>query len=93
MSINFTKRPQLPQLPKRPNKLRFGPRWTRDAVEPLHPGDPEMFEGWRCVPVPPDNSGRWFIFDITSKDYATGWARLVCDDAHLSSSKLIPWPN
>jgi hypothetical protein len=52
----------------------FGPRvvYTRDARVPLSADDPEMENGWRCIPVPPTADDEWVIID-NSKDYKTGW--------------------
>jgi hypothetical protein len=51
-------------------------RSTRDARENFVD---EYGEGWRCIPVPPDDSGDWFVLDDTS-DHRTLWARRV--DVH-----------
>jgi hypothetical protein len=47
--------------------------YTRDARIPLVAGDDD--QGWQCIPLPPDASGDWEIFD-TEKDYKTGWLRV-----------------
>jgi hypothetical protein len=45
--------------------------YTRDERVPLSDDDPEMEDGWRCVPVPPDHRD-WVIVD-SSSDRKTGW--------------------
>ncbi len=47
--------------------------YTRDARVPLSDHDPEMVNGWRCIPIPPTEDEGWVIVD-TSRDYKTGWA-------------------
>jgi hypothetical protein len=49
-------------------------RSTRDAREDFD--NDEDGEGWRCIPVPPDDSGEWFVLD-DSGDYRTLWGRWV----------------
>lgn len=49
--------------------------YTGDRIEPLTADGPGMESGWRCVPVPPDNSGGWVVWDDSS-DKKTGWVRL-----------------
>jgi hypothetical protein len=49
---------------------------TRDARVPLSDDDPEMDDGWRCIPVPPTGDPRWFILD-DSHDYKTTWGRWI----------------
>jgi hypothetical protein len=49
-------------------------RMTRDERVPLSADDPEMENGWSCVPVPPDNDPSWFILDATH-DRRTTWGR------------------
>jgi hypothetical protein len=63
--------------------------YTRDAQIPLIADDLDFSEGWRCIPLPPDQSGEWFIFD-TSKDYKTGWMRIKTDNV---GSRLLPCQN
>ena len=53
---------------------------TRDDRVPLYADDPEMFCGWRCVPVPPSPDPRWFIID-SSHDRRTEWGRWVEHEA------------
>jgi hypothetical protein len=50
-------------------------RYTRDARVPISADDPDMENGWRCIPIPPTIDDSWEIFD-TSKDRKTGWRRL-----------------
>jgi hypothetical protein len=52
--------------------LRF--EITRDVRVPLSADDPEMENGWRCIPIPPTDDPGWFIVDDT-KDSKTVWAR------------------
>jgi hypothetical protein len=60
----------------RPRPLRRLERiTTRDERVPLNPNDPEMMEGWRCIPVPPTDDPAWFIIDSTTSDKATVWGR------------------
>jgi hypothetical protein len=47
---------------------------TRDARAPLSADDPNMENGWRCIPVPPTDDPGWFIID-DSRDAKTVWAR------------------
>jgi hypothetical protein len=49
-------------------------RITRDARVPISDDDPEMENGWRCIPVPPTADDCWFILD-NSHDYKTVWGR------------------
>jgi hypothetical protein len=49
-------------------------RITRDAKVPISADDLEMENGWRCIPIPPTDDGRWFILD-DSRDYKTEWGR------------------
>jgi len=49
-------------------------RITRDARVPLSDDDPEMENGWRCIPVPPTDDDCWFILD-SSRDRKTEWGR------------------
>jgi hypothetical protein len=51
-------------------------RYTRDARIPRVAYDDEWIYGFTCIPLPPDNSGDWTVFD-SSKDYKTGWMRVV----------------
>ena len=51
-------------------------RYTRDARIPLVAGDDDWIYGFQCIPLPPSLDGNWVIFD-TSKDYKTGWMRVV----------------
>jgi hypothetical protein len=48
--------------------------YTADERIPLADNDRGMKNGWRCIPVPPDDSGDWIIADDRS-DKKTGWAR------------------
>jgi hypothetical protein len=41
---------------------------------PLSEDDPEMENGWRCIPIPPTDDPLWFILD-NSRDYKTVWGR------------------
>jgi hypothetical protein len=36
---------------------------TRDAVIPFSANDPDMLDGWRCIPIPPTADPGWFIID------------------------------
>jgi len=47
---------------------------TRDAQVPISAEDPDMLEGWRCIPVPPSEDPRWQIHD-TRHDHKTTWRR------------------
>jgi hypothetical protein len=47
---------------------------TRDAVVPLSADDPQMENGWRCVPIQPTADDDWFIID-DSRDRKTVWGR------------------
>ena len=49
-------------------------RITRDIKVPLSEDDPEMENGWRCIPIPPTDDPDWFILD-DSRDYKTEWGR------------------
>ena len=49
--------------------------YTHDARAPLCVGDENFNCGWQSIPVPPDLSSDWQIFD-TGKDYRTGWRRI-----------------
>jgi hypothetical protein len=49
-------------------------RITRDAKVPYSADDPEMQDGWRCIPVPPTADDGWFILD-DSNDRKTEWGR------------------
>jgi hypothetical protein len=49
-------------------------RYTRDARVPLSADDPEFYQGWQCIPIPPTLDDGWEIFD-TSKDRKTGWRK------------------
>jgi len=51
-------------------------RKTRDAKIPRSADDPEMENGWCCIPIPPTADGDWFVLD-SSHDYKTVWARWV----------------
>jgi hypothetical protein len=48
--------------------------YTTDERVPLSDADRGMMNGWRCIPVPPDDSGDWVPVD-TRSDKKTGWAR------------------
>jgi|HubBroStandDraft_6_1064221.scaffolds.fasta_scaffold1312671_2 hypothetical protein len=50
---------------------------TRDAVIPFSANDPDMLDGWRCIPIPPTADPGWFIID-DSRDRKTVWA--IVDD-------------
>jgi hypothetical protein len=56
--------------------------YTRDAVVPMSADDLEMENGCTCVPIPPDDSGDWIIWDSISKDYKTGWIRKLAQWGH-----------
>jgi hypothetical protein len=47
---------------------------TRDARVPLSADDPDIENGWRCIPVPPTDDPAWFIVD-DSRNAKTVWAR------------------
>jgi hypothetical protein len=49
---------------------------TRDAVIPYSADDPDMRDGWRCIPIRPTDDPGWFIID-DSRDYKTVWARFA----------------
>jgi hypothetical protein len=49
-------------------------RITRDSKVPLSADDPEMENGWRCIPIPPTDDPNWFILD-SSSDKKTIWGR------------------
>ena len=57
-------------------------RVTRDARVPISADDLEMENGWRSIPIPPTEDGRWFIIDSHSKDYKTIWGRWWCGGGH-----------
>ena len=58
-----------------PSRHRFlERRVTRDVRVPLSEDDPEMENGWRCIPIPPTDDPLWFILD-NSRDYKTVWGR------------------
>jgi hypothetical protein len=46
---------------------------TRDLRVPLSNDDPEMLNGWRCIPIRPTDDKRWFILE--ERDYKTVWGR------------------
>src|SRR5262249_59144899 len=48
---------------------------TRDERVPLSADDPEMWRGWRNIPVPPSDDPTWFILDYSSNDKSTEWGR------------------
>jgi hypothetical protein len=56
-------------------------RITVDVRVPLSADDPEMKNGWRCIPVPPTDDDHWFIID-NSRDYKTEWARWIDREQH-----------
>jgi hypothetical protein len=45
---------------------------TRVARVPLSADDPEMDNGWQCIPIPPTDDPTWFVLE--SRDYKTVWA-------------------
>jgi hypothetical protein len=47
---------------------------TRDVKVPYSADDPEMEDGWRCIPIPPTADDDWFILD-DSNDRKTEWGR------------------
>ena len=49
-------------------------RITRDSKVPLSADDPEMENGWPCIPIPPTDDPNWFILD-SSSDKKTIWGR------------------
>ena len=49
-------------------------RITRDSKVPLSADDPEMENGWRCIPIPPTDDPNSFILD-SSSDKKTIWGR------------------
>lgn len=55
-------------------------RRTRDYKVPLSDDDPDMNNGWRCIPMPPTNrdgeGDGWFIID-SSGDKRTEWGRWI----------------
>jgi hypothetical protein len=51
-------------------------RITRHARVPFSDDDPEMENGWRCIPIPPTDDGCWFILD-SSRDYKNGLGMLA----------------
>jgi hypothetical protein len=57
-------------------QTRIERRYTRDARIPLVAGDDDWIYGFQCIPLPPSLDDGWVIFD-TSKDYKTGWMRVV----------------
>jgi hypothetical protein len=61
-------RPRLP-------RIVVETRYVRDARVPIAADDPDMDEGWRCIPIPPTCDPSWEIFD-KSKDRKTGWRRI-----------------
>jgi hypothetical protein len=40
----------------------------------LSADDPEMENGWRCIPVPPTDDPRWFILDSSRDRKQSGHA-------------------
>ena len=65
----------FPPQAKRP--LRYLEREkTRDARVPLSADDPDMEDGWQCIPVPPTDDPEWFILD-SSNDRKTTWGRWI----------------
>jgi len=50
--------------------------YTADAVIPRSADDPEMENGFRCIPIPPTADDDWVVFD-SSKKRRTGWTRVV----------------
>jgi hypothetical protein len=62
-------------MTSRPPRYRFlERRKTRDAKVPRSADDPEMLNGWRCIPVPPTADDEWFIVD-NSHGWKTVWGR------------------
>lgn len=53
---------------------------TRDAVAPVSADDPEMENGWQCIPLPPTADPDWEVHD-SSKDNKTVWRRRRSEDA------------
>jgi hypothetical protein len=51
-------------------------RYTRDFITPRVAGDDELVYGFKCIPQQPTNDDDWVVCD-TSKDYKTGWMRVV----------------
>lgn len=47
--------------------------YTADRIVPLYENGIER--GWTCEPVPPDESGQWFVYDA-SPDDKTGWRKI-----------------
>jgi hypothetical protein len=59
------------------SKLRhfhFERATTRDEKVPVSADDPEMENGWQCIPVRPTDEPDWYIID-DSHDYKTVWGR------------------
>jgi hypothetical protein len=52
---------------------------THDFRVPLSDDDRDMECGWRCIPIPPTDDPRWFVYDSTS-DRKTVWAIPIDDD-------------
>jgi hypothetical protein len=48
--------------------------YTADAIVPRTADDPEMQNGYSCVPIRPTADDGWTIFD-SSKKRKTGWMR------------------
>lgn len=70
-------RTQGAPLSERRRRLRYLEHARmRDERVPLDDDDPEMNNGWRCIPVPPSDDPRRFILD-SSHDYKTTWGRWV----------------
>jgi len=62
-------------MPTRPARHRLlERRMTRDIKVPRSADDPEMENGWRCIPIQPTADGDWFILD-SSHDRKTVWGR------------------
>ena len=54
---------------------------TRDAKVPFSADDPEMENGWSCIPIPPTADDGWFILD-DSRDHKTVWGRWIDREQH-----------
>jgi hypothetical protein len=53
--------------------------WTRDARVPRSADDPDMENGWACIPIRPTADTDWFIID--SRDRKTRWQRTIYLDS------------
>jgi hypothetical protein len=49
---------------------------TRDAHVPLYEGADMDDTGYRCIPIPPDDSGRWELINLNHSDKRSRWRRI-----------------